>query len=115
MKALLVALGLCWALPATAQTRVVVPEGSRVVVPPRGGAMPHATRARRAPTAAQGEPWRGASRTAGPGSFTEDEGFSMGGTGLAVPLAILPLAAAAALATTLPGGGGSASAPARTR
>ncbi|RVT97020.1 hypothetical protein EOD42_11545 [Rhodovarius crocodyli] len=113
MAVLMIALGLCWQ-PAFAQTRVVVPEGSRVVVPSRGaGQMPRAT-ARRAPSAAQGEPWgRGTSRSAG--RFSEDEGFSLGGTGLAVPLAILPLAAAAALGATLPGGGGGTSAPARTR
>ncbi len=109
---MIIALGLCWQ-PALAQTRVVVPEGSRVVVPSRGAEqMPRAT-PRRVPTAAQGEPWGRAPGSAG--RFTEDEGFSAGGTGLAVPLAILPLAAAAALGATLPGGGGGTSAPARTR
>ena len=104
--AVVIALGL-QALPASAQTRVlVVPAGTAVVVPPRGSPHPvAATRAAARP------------RRAAPPPLQAAGGSALGeGTGLAVPfLALLPLAAAAALSATLPGSGGGTSSPARTR
>ena len=100
--AVLVAAGL-QAGDAVAQNRVVVvPAGSQVIVPPRGGALPVAVQ-RRAPRVQRAAP-------------PLEEAAALGGSGLAVPfLALLPLAAAVALAASLPGGGGGTSSPARTR
>lgn len=103
--AALIAVGLYSGVAAAQSRVVVVPAGDRVIVPPRGGAMP-ASAQRRMPRA----------RRVAPPLDEQGGGSLSGGSGLAVPfLALLPLAAAAALSATLPGSGGGTSSPARTR
>lgn len=107
------------AAPAVAQTVVVVPSGSEVVIPPRGAApAPRPIEARPRPNLARPQPSQPVAGRANGGQAVELSGTSLGGgMGLAAPALIaLPLAAAAAFAAgSLPGGGGGTTAPARTR
>jgi len=114
MLTMLLALSLP-AMPVAAQPALVIPPGDEVVVPPRGAAVVSRPRPTLPPARPQAAaPAAPAATAAAPQTLSGTP--LTGGTGLAVPALILPLAALGAIAASnLPGGGSGTTAPARTR